>query len=324
MNLTNAKKVIKAIEKYKTFMITSHINLEGDALGSELALASLLRKLGKKAYIVNASPVPANYGFLPGAGRVPHGLTGRNYQAVFIIDCANKARIGAISHLLDKSTPIINIDHHIGNKNFGRINWVECGASSVGEMIYHLFKLAEVELDRHDALNIYAALLTDTGSFRHANTTPEVLGICSELLKFGIEPVKVYAKVYENNSVQDVKCLAEVISNISFVCDNKVAWIKISEPEFKEIGDKPELLDKVLDLCRCVKTVKIVVLFCQLDKGLIKVNLRSKSPINVQRIAHVFGGGGHRFASGCIIKKGPKEAERALLSQVKKALTTKD
>jgi len=315
-------QLIRAIKKYSKFLITSHINAEGDALGSGLALASLLRKLGKQAFIVNRDGVPENYSFLPGAAGIRQSLNKCSFQAAFIIDCADKNRIGSIAKLIDSEKPLINIDHHIDNKKFGKINWVDPYASSTGEMIYRLFKLTRTKLNRKDALNIYTAIVTDTGSFRHSNTTSATLRIASELLRFGIEPAKTYSRVYENNSVENILLVAKIISRLSFGAGNKIAWVKIRTPEFKKIQANHEILDKILDFAKSINTVKIVIIFSQVEKGLVKLSFRSKSPINVQRIAKIYDGGGHKFASGCTIKGSLKEAESKVLRQVKKTLNT--
>ena len=316
----SAEKVIKAIKRHSKFLITSHINLEGDALGSELALASLLRKMGKQAYIVNAHSVPSNYSFLPGTERIYHKLNRHAFQVAFIIDCPNKERIGSILNLIDDDKLIVNIDHHVGNQNFGKINWIDLKASSTGEMIFRLFELAHTKLNRKDALNIYTAILTDTGSFRHCNTTSTALWIASDLLKFGIEPAKTYARIYENNFAQDVILAAKINSRMSFAVNHRIAWVKIGKPIFKSIKGRHEVLDKVLDFAKSISTVKIVIILCQQDKHFVKLSLRSKSPIDVQKIAQVYGGGGHKRASGCTIKASLKEAEQKILKQAKKAL----
>ncbi len=316
-------QIIKAIKRYSRFLVTSHIGLEGDALGSELALASLLRKLGKTAYVVNSDKTPTNYNFLPGAKTICHRLSKRKFQAVFIIDCSTRQRIGDVSGLIGRNIPIFNIDHHIDNENFGQINWVDPKASSAGEMVYRLFELTQTKIGRCDACNIYTAILTDTGSFRYSNTTSTVLRISSELLQYGIEPAKVYARIYENNSVEDIVLLAKILSEISFAANNKIAWIKINKDKFKKIKGRPEILVKILDFAKSINTVKVILVFCQQDSRLVKLNLRSKSPINVQKIAKVYGGGGHKFASGCRIKGNLQEVERSVLKHVKKIIESK-
>ena len=314
----SATKVIDAIKKYSKFLITSHISLEGDALGSELALASLLKKLGRQAFIVNGDTTPSNLKFLPGEKKLYHRLIKPTFEAVFVVDCPNKHRVGPVITLLDDPKPIINIDHHIDNKKFGKINWCDPGASSAGEMIYRLFELTQTKLDKKDALNLYTAILTDTGCFRYSNTTSAALLISSELLKFGIEPAKIYARIYENNSVQELTCVTKIISRMSFAANNKIAWVKINKTEFKRIKGKQELLDKVFDFARSINTVKVVIVFSQPNSHLVKLSFRSKKPIDVQKIALFFGGGGHKYASGCVIKGNIKEIEKRILKQVKR------
>ena len=326
----SAKAIIKEIKKYSRFLVTSHIDVEADALGSELALTSLLRKLGKSAFIVNVSPTPAGYKFLPGVKKIfsfsaqdvkcYQRLNSMNFEAVCVIDCSTRQRIGHLANLLDNDVPIINVDHHLDNTNFGRANWVDFKASSAGEMVYHLFKAAGVRLDRNDALNIYTAILTDTGSFRHANTRSSTLKISGELLKFGIEPDKVYAQVYENSSVQDMAIIIKIISTMRFAAGNKLAWIEIGQREFNKIKGKPEILDRILDFAKLAKTVKVVIMFCQLNQRLTKLSLRSKSPIDVQKIAKGYGGGGHKRAAGCIVKGSLKRVEQKVLRRIKKLL----
>lgn len=316
----SAKKVIRAIRKYTRFLLTSHIGLEGDALGSELALASLLRKLGKQVWLVNSDRAPANYGFLPGIKKIRHNLKKCDFQVAIIVDCPDKKRIGRIAQLIDQGTPIINIDHHTGNKEFGQVNWVNPHASSAGEMIYQLFKLKKVKLDKEDAFNIYTAIVTDTGSFRHFNTASSTHLVASQLLKLGINPAEIYSRIYENNSVEDVYLVNRIVSNLRFAADNKIAWVKINRGLFKKIEARREILDKILDFARSVNTVKIVIVFSEVGRRLIKLSLRSKPPVDVHRVASLFSGGGHKFASGCIIKGSLHEVEQRVLREAKRAL----
>ncbi len=317
----SAQKIIESIKKHSKFLITSHLNLEGDALGSQLALASLLRKSGKTAYIVTGDKkLVENYSFLHSGEKIYRSLNNDKFEVAFILDCSNRQRIGALTNSIGNKKLIINIDHHKDNEKFGQINWIDPKASSTGEMIYRLFELARTKLSRKDALSIYTAILTDTGSFRHSNTTSCVFRICSRLLKLGVEPVKVYAKIYENNTLQDMALAAKVISKISFAANNKIAWVKIGKHIFRRIKGKHEIFDKISAFAKSIRTVKVVIIFSQADERLVKINLRSKSPVDVQKIAQAFGGGGHKFASGCTIKGSLKEAEETVLKRVKKAV----
>ncbi|MBN3039272.1 MAG: bifunctional oligoribonuclease/PAP phosphatase NrnA [Candidatus Omnitrophica bacterium] len=312
--------IIKEIKKNSKFLIASHVNAEGDALGSELALAALLKKMGKKVCIVNSEKPSANYGFLPGIKMIRQKVGDFKFDVVFVVDCPVIQRIGALAGLLDKDKRIVTIDHHMDNKRFGRANWVDPKASSTGEMIYRLFHLMRVNMDKRDALNIYAAILTDTGSFRHANTTSEVLKIASDLLNFGITPAKVYTRIYENNTREDMMFVAKVISGMHFIAGGEIAWAEIKKGVCKKIEGKTELIDKILDFGKSVDSVQVVAIFYQLGDQSTKVSLRSKAPVNVQKVAKVFGGGGHRCASGCRIKSELQTVKSNMLREIKAEL----
>ncbi|NQS99565.1 MAG: DHH family phosphoesterase, partial [Candidatus Omnitrophica bacterium] len=297
-----------------------HTGLEGDALGSELALAALLGKLGKRAYILNNDRTPDNYSFLPGANRIRHRLNNARFDALFLVDCSNKRRAGAITALFDNSLPVINVDHHIDNKGFGQANWVDPCASSAGEMIFQLFKPLGVKLEKPDAVNIYTAISTDTGSFRHYNTTSTAFNICSELLRTGISPARIHTQIYEVNNASDVAFVATVLSRMKFTANNKIAWTKINRGELKSIEGRHEIMSRILDFAKSINTVKVVVILSQANNGLVKLSFRSKSPINVQKIALIFGGGGHKYASGCTVKGKIDTLEKKVLREIKRVL----
>ncbi|MFC1699132.1 bifunctional oligoribonuclease/PAP phosphatase NrnA [Candidatus Omnitrophota bacterium] len=322
-------KVIQAIKRHSNFLISSHVGLEGDALGSELALASLLGKLGKRALIINNDAVPANYSFLAKAKQaLAIGSLGKEtlrkirnnyFQAAIILDCSQKHRIGKVISLIDH-LPVINIDHHLDNKGFGQINWIDPGASSAGEMVYHLFAQAKLCLDKDDALNLFTAISTDTGFFRHANATSATFHICAELVKLGVSPAEIYSRVYEDNSAQQAGYLGKIISRMRFVAGKQIAWTEIRPAEFSKISGKHEVMDRVLDFARSIKTVQVAIIFSQVNKDLIKVSLRSKPPVNVQKIALSFGGGGHRCAAGCVLQGGMKQAVEIILKHTRRIL----
>ena len=174
------KAVIEAIKNNKKFLITAHVNLEGDSLGSQLAMKELLTGMGKAAFILDNDPVPEHYRFLPKAGEISNRLDKvEDFDAAVVLDCPTLKRTGKVKDIISKSPSlVINIDHHISNEKFGGINWVDPHASSAGEMVYRLFKEIGVKLTKEVALSLYIAILTDTGSFNYDNTsrvTHEVL-----------------------------------------------------------------------------------------------------------------------------------------------------
>ena len=209
------RKIIDAIKKYNKFIITAHVNLEGDSLGSQLAMKKLLDSIGKTGHIVDSDPVPEHYAFLPGASEVSNKIDKNiDFEAIIILDCPTMKRIGKVNDLVTKDKFKINIDHHISNEKFGDANWVDPNASSAGEMVYRLFKEMEVAITKETALSLYIAILTDTGSFNYDNTSSVTHEIVSELLGYGLDPATVSENVYEKKSLSDIKFLGIVLSTI--------------------------------------------------------------------------------------------------------------
>lgn len=312
-------QIVKAIKKNSRFLIALHVSADGDALGSALALASLLRKMGKKAYVVNDEKTPSDYAFFPGVKKISTKISPKQFDAVIIVDCPVIQRIGNIVDLITQK-PIVVIDHHMDNKRFGTVNWIDPNASSVGEMIFSLFKKMKVKIDKNDALNLYAAILTDTGSFKHANTTSRVFDVVSKLTRYGVIPSDIYRRIYENNSQEDILRVAQLITALSFTAKGKVAYLEIKGNMLKKIEGRPGLIDKVFDFAKSIYKVKAVVLIYQLPGDLVKLSLRSKCPVDVQKVAKKFGGGGHRCASGSRIKGKYTLVKNSVLSQLKKAV----
>lgn len=315
------KKVIQTINKNKSFLITSHVGLEGDALGGALGLAYLLKRKKKDVVIINEDPVPRNYKFLDNKALIkPLDAKIKRPDAAFILDCSDFSRCGKVANIIPKDIPLVVIDHHISNLKFADINWVESKSSSTGEMIYKLFKKMNVAFDRKSALCLYTAMLTDTGSFRFSMTSSYTHAAVAELIKFNIDANKVYQHIYESNSYEDMMILRKSLNTLKVDTKYKIAWFKIN----KDIA-APDIhsnqSENILDFARSIKDVEVCFLLkSTTDKNRARVNLRSKGKIDVSKIAHFFGGGGHKNASGCTIRSTIGKAEKDLLREIKKAI----
>ena len=315
------QSVLAELKKYERFLITTHIHPDGDAIGSELALRKLLLGLGKTFTIVNADPVPQVYSFLPGQESIKNQFPEFDFfDAVIVVDCPNPDRLGTVKDIIVQS-PVINIDHHISNLNYGLVNWVDAQASSVGEMIYDLFKESGVALDDESALCLYVSLMTDTGSFRYSNTTAKTHLISADLLKFDISPQQIYTNIYETKSYNTLRLLAEVLSTAQITDDGKIGWIKASQQMLGKYEVSAEVMDDFIDLLRKVKGVQVAVFLRELEGSMsIKASLRSKAEVDVNKIARDFGGGGHSAAAGCTIEKSMDEAEILIIERIKQAI----
>lgn len=315
--------VIEAIKKHKRFLVTAHVNLEGDSLGSQLAMKELLEALGKQAFIVDNDPVPEHYKFLPRAGEVSNDINKNlKFDAMLVLDCPTLRRIGRVRDLISKNKFVINIDHHISNERFGDVNWVYPNASSAGEMVYRLFKNMGVPLTKEVALYLYIAILTDTGSFNYDNTSSVTHEIAGELLGYGLEPALVSERVYDQRSVADLKLLGLVLSTLKVSKEGGVAYLVITRKMLKDTGVDVSRSEGFINYARSIESARVAVLFREdpKDKARISVSFRSKGEVDVNSLASCFGGGGHIKASGCTIEGTLNEAKKKVLAKVKEVL----
>lgn len=320
------KEVIEAIRKHKKFLISAHVNLEGDSIGSQLAMKELLLSLGKEAVIVDADAIPEHYKFLPKAREVSNKIDKTiEFDAALILDCPTLKRIGKVRDLLSKDKFIINIDHHISNEKFGNANWVDPHASSAGEMVYRLFNEMGAPLTKETALSIYIAILTDTGSFNYDNTSSITHEIASELLGYGLDPAAVSEDVYERRSVADIKFLGLVLSGVRLNKAGDVAYLEINRSMLRELKMEASKSEGFVNYARSIDGVRIAIMFREdlKNEGKINVSFRSKGDVDVNTVAAHFGGGGHRKASGCVIEGTLAEAETKVLAKAEEVLRGK-
>lgn len=300
------KESADTIRKYDDYIIASHIDTEGDAIGSELALFYLVKQLGKRAVIVNNDPIPERYRFLPGWDKIiigeKRGL--RDYENAIIVDCPTVERSGKVAQLIYKSKIKINIDHHISNENFGDSNWVDPDASSCGEMIFNLYKEMGLNINEEIATALYVAILTDTGSFRYDSTTYETHRIAGELIKLGIKPDKIAAKVYERKALGDIELLSKALSTIKVTNNGKIAYMHVTKKMLDETNTVADRTDGFVNFARTIEGSEISIFFREdiENPQIIHVGFRSRGRANVNVLASKFGGGGHPKASGCLLK----------------------
>ena len=298
------QKVKEIIQKNKSFLITSHINLEGDSIGSQLALYALLKALGKEAYIIDEDAPAELYSFLPMIDKINTDLGNiPKCDVTMIIDCPVIKRSGEVARLIDKKSPLCNIDHHVSNTNFGDINWVDPMASSGAELVYRLFKAFNQPIDRDTALVIYVAILTDTGSFGYENTNADTHKIVAELLETGIRPLDVRNRIYENRSLKEFKLLEKILSTLKSTESGKVSYLCVTKKMLSECGCEPGVTEGFINYPRSVRGTEIAILFLEnpYEKNKIQISLRSKGKADVNKLAARFGGGGHHNASGCVM-----------------------
>jgi bifunctional oligoribonuclease and PAP phosphatase NrnA len=219
-------------------------------------------------------------------------------------------------------TPLtVNIDHHVSNHRFARINWVDPKASAVGEMIYRLYRAFRLRPTRDEAFCLYVAIVTDTGSFRYLSTTPAVHRIAAELIALGVSPLKTAQHLYECHSPKDMQFLGAVLRNLRSTPDHRVAWLEIPQDLLRKFRPGPEILDELVNYPRAVRAAEVAfVLKQRTGGGEIRVSFRSKGRVDVNRIACGFGGGGHRAASGCTLQGTLPRVRKQVLNVVRQAV----
>jgi len=319
------KKVVDCVKKHKNFLITSHTNLEGDAFGSELAFFNLVRKLGKAATVINEDNLPYGYDFLPQKNKLikyKDNLKGIEFDCFVALDCSDLSRTGEVYRLNSEKKTILNIDHHISNRKFGNINWVEPHASSCSEMIYKLYNALRVPLDKDTAIFLYTGILADTGSFRYSNVSSFTHRAVSELLKFNLDVPRIYKSVYENIPFEDMKLLGKILPGMRRDVKGRIVWFQVKQNILRNKKLSFDLSEHILSFGRAVKDAQVVVLFKENlgVKNEIRVNLRSQGKVDVNMIAQLFGGGGHKTASGATIHGKIDDVRRRVLAKIKENL----
>jgi len=313
------EKIKDAIKKLDNFIVTSHINMEGDSLGSQLAMAGILKNMGKNFVLYDNDKIPDRYQFLPHVDLVKNRISSKTkFDAAIVLDCPNLRRTGKVKSTVKKAGFIINIDHHVSNEKFGDINWIEKDTSSVGEMIYKLYKNIGCKITKEVALHLYISILTDTGSFNYSNTSSATHEIVSELLGHGIEPYSISKSIYENKTLGEIRLLGEVLSDIKVVLDGKVAYAVVHKKLFKKTNTTSTACENFVNFARSIKGVNVAVFFREDMKkdNLFHASFRSSGKIDVNKVASFFGGGGHKNASGCILKGNFEDAKRKVLKRI--------
>lgn len=311
------EELLRTIRGGNRFLLTSHVNPDGDAIGSELGLARLLRNLGKGAVIWNHDPTPTLYRGLPGAERIhvgaepPPGWPDK-FDGVIVLECPGLDRTGLEDHVVERQ--LVNVDHHLGNQHYGAVNWVDPTAPAVGEMVFRLAQGLRVELDADTANALYLTLVTDTGGFRFANATPEAFEAAAALVRVGARPDEVSRWLYESRPVASLRLLGELIGTLRLHADGRVATVHLAASAFERAGAQQADAEGLIDAPRSVAGVDAVALARDLPEGGVKLSLRSRGDVDVERIARQHGGGGHKNAAG--FTREDADAETALAEAV--------
>jgi phosphoesterase RecJ-like protein len=297
-------QVADAIRNGGRFVVTTHENPDGDALGSMLAMTLALDQLGKDAvmYLAGEVPLPAEYAFMP-LDRLSRKLPRDAHDRVLLaLDCANESRLGPDPEVLQQSPLVVNVDHHHDNTRFGDINLIDATASSTGELLRDLFRELDVGLTPEIAEALYIALVTDTGRFQYANTTPKSLRLAAELVEAGADIHRIFQGVYETVEFAKLKLLARALERAQVYEGGRLVISYLLRDDFRDVGAAEPYAEGIIDYLRGVEGADMSVLIREPpSRGgpSRRVSLRaSHDELDVSAIARKSEGGGHRQAAG--------------------------
>ena len=290
-------RIVDEIHRRQRFVISSHVRPDGDAIGSQLAMAYALRRLGKQVRIVDGDKPPTPLRVFPGVHEIEvMSAIDDAGDAVIVMECGDLARTGVSGF---ERGYVINIDHHPGNTMYGALNWFDLSAAACGEMVFDLVEALGVPLTTEIAVHVYIAILTDTGSFHYSNITPKTFDICRRCVEAGVDPPAVARSIFDSNNLGRLKLFGAVLSKMELDPTGRLATVYVDQQLATDCGGTYEDTEGLINLPLTVKEIQAVVFFKENGPNDWRISMRSKGEIDINAVAKQFGGGGHKNASGC-------------------------
>ncbi len=313
-------QAIDIIKNSNRLYICSHVEPDGDNIGSTLALGMALMKMSKDVRLIKVDNIPQKYLFLPNSELIREYDIDEKIDTFIALDSSDMDRLGIGKEFALKANNIINIDHHVSNTNFGHVNIVSPKSAATGELIYRLINEIGAKIDKDIATCLYTAISTDTGSFMYSNTTNVTHLIVAELLQIGIDIEDININLYQNRSIEKTKLFIDCLNNLELFMDNMIGVISVTQHMLKKNNAKMEDTEGIISFIRDINSVEVAVLLKEVEHDEIKVSLRSKKNVDVSKICAKFNGGGHKKAAGCTIYTNIVEAKRLILNEINMAL----
>lgn len=317
------KQVLEALQGGQSFLLVAHIGLDGDHLGSMLALGRALRNAGKSVCCYLPETVPENYHFMPDLDRLDRIIADRSYDTLITLECPDVQRLPSGISIPDfqrRGTTVVNLDHHPDNEGYGDVLWIEPDAGALGEMIFDILQALSYPMDAEIATAIYTAIITDTGSFQYSRVTPATHRKLAELLEFGLPTDDISRVLFRDTRPAVVKLLGSVLSRVRLTDDGLLAYAELSLEELArhEVSDS-ETRFFIDDIDR-VKGPEVVAIFKETTGDRVKVSLRSRKA-SINGVAARFGGGGHPMAAGCVVSGSLESVRERVVDALLESLT---
>ena len=322
-----ARRFAAALTPGQRICITTHVNPDGDGLGSEVGLVHLLRAQGVEAVITNPTPTPERYEFLfrdlPGVDKTQTAVKElRRADLIVVLDIADVDRLGMLSQTVEeRGVTVACVDHHVSQGHLpDGPRYVDPEASATGELIFQIAEANGWPLTPLAARALYVAILTDTGGFRFSNTRPATLRTAAALLEVGLDPEQIYLDVYASAPEGRARLLAETLQTLVVEHEHGLAWVTVPPGALERLGATADDLDGIVEVPRSINGVRMALLFREIAAGRVKVSLRSVGTVDVAAFANPFGGGGHTKASGLSMEGSLAEVQARILGAAREYL----
>lgn len=313
-------------QTHQKFLLLTHVRPDADALGSQIGMADALTQLGKSARIVIGSSFPERYRFLDPDRRIerytPASDAFRSADAIVILDTGTWNQLGDCgSPLRERNVPKFVIDHHLTQDELGATRLVDVSAEATGRLVWQAYQAFGLTPSPKAAEALFAAVAMDTGWFHHSNMKPAAFELAAELTRLGASPVRIYELLYERNSLSRLRLQGRVLDRLKTAVDDKVAYSEVYLRDYAETGAHPLETEDFVQMMRSVADVEVGVLLIEQLDGRIKVSLRSRSKVDVSKLAEQYGGGGHARAAGATVPGPIAEARDKVMAALGAALT---
>jgi bifunctional oligoribonuclease and PAP phosphatase NrnA len=310
--------IAEAIQAATSIVVLSHVRPDGDAIGSQIALAVSLEHLGKQVWAWNEDGLPTNFRFLQRSELIEQPpAEPRDVDLAIALDTASQQRLGTALSAIRSAKCWINIDHHIGNPRYGDLVYVDADAPATGQIVYEFLRDQQLPLTYPAADALYVAISTDTGSFRYPSTNARTFEIAAELITAGVDAGTISRRLYESYPKRRVLLLGELLHTARFCAGGRLASFSLPASLKARFGVLPEDIDGLIDYIRAIDEVIVAAFFEEMGDGRVRISLRSKDPrVDVNLICATYGGGGHRLAAGARIRGPLAEVEEKVISRV--------
>ena len=314
--------ILKVLKEKQRFLITSHKDPDGDSIGSQLGLYLALAAKGKEVAIVNQGGMPGKYDFLDKEGLIRFTPDPPPFipDVVIILECPQRDRIGFVESLIPQSAIILNIDHHLGNENYGDIKFIDPKACAVAELLFFILLKGEYPITPPIAEKLYTAIMTDTGNFRFASTSEQGMKVAAELIGAGANPKMIFDNVYGKAAAATIKLLGKTLDTLRLTPNGNIGFMAVTQENINRAGARIEDSEGFVDYSIAVIGVKMGLLFKEMNPDEIKISVRSQNGIDAAGFARLFDGGGHINAAGFTVRKRLDDAIRMVLARAEEYL----